>query len=90
MQRTTTYLCLTVEQESTKVSLHLFRSATNTIVMTMEPTSIMDAYALMKVARQDKLSENINVVLNMVRSDEQGHKIFENLQKFHKTTYTAQ
>lgn len=51
------------------------------IVMTMEPTSIMDAYALMKVARQDKLSDNINVVLNMVRSDEQGHKIFKNLTK---------
>ena len=49
------------------------------IVMTMEPTSIMDAYALMKVAHQDKLSENINIVLNMVRSDEQGQKIFKNL-----------
>jgi flagellar biosynthesis protein FlhG len=51
------------------------------IVMTMEPTSIMDAYALMKVARQDKLSDNINIILNMVRSDEQAQKIFENLTK---------
>lgn len=51
------------------------------IVMTMEPTSIMDAYALMKVARQEKLSENINLVLNMVRSDEQGQKIYNNLTK---------
>jgi flagellar biosynthesis protein FlhG len=51
------------------------------IVMTMEPTSIMDAYALMKVARQDKLSENINIVLNMVRSDDQGNKVFKNLTR---------
>jgi flagellar biosynthesis protein FlhG len=51
------------------------------IIMTMEPTSIMDAYALMKIARQDKLSENINIVLNMVRSDEQGQKVFKNLTK---------
>lgn len=51
------------------------------IVMTMEPTSIMDAYALMKVARQEKLSDNINIVLNMVRSDEQGQKVFNNLTK---------
>lgn len=51
------------------------------VVMTMEPTSIMDAYALMKVARQEKLSDNINIVLNMVRSDEQGQKVFNNLTK---------
>ncbi|MCM8538091.1 MAG: MinD/ParA family protein [Lentisphaeraceae bacterium] len=54
------------------------------VVMTMEPTSIMDAYALMKVAKQDKLSDNINVVLNMVRSDEQGQKIFKNLTQISK------
>jgi len=51
------------------------------IVMTMEPTSIMDAYALMKVCRQDKLSDNFNVVLNMVRSDEQARNVFNKLTK---------
>jgi flagellar biosynthesis protein FlhG len=51
------------------------------IVMTMEPTSIMDAYALMKVARQEKLSDNIDIILNMVRSDEQAQKVFNNLTR---------
>ncbi len=51
------------------------------IVMTMEPTSIMDAYALMKVTKQDKLSDNISLILNMVRSDEQGQKVFNNITK---------
>jgi flagellar biosynthesis protein FlhG len=51
------------------------------IVMTMEPTSIMDAYALMKIARQEKLSDNIDIILNMVRSDEHAQKVFNNLTR---------
>ena len=47
----------------------------------MEPTSIMDAYALMKVCRQDKLADKFNIILNMVRSEEQAKTVFANLTK---------
>ncbi|NQZ60310.1 MAG: MinD/ParA family protein [Lentisphaeraceae bacterium] len=51
------------------------------VVMTMEPTSIMDAYALMKICRQDKIAENFSIILNMVRSEGQAKATFKNLTK---------
>ena len=51
------------------------------IMITIEPTSIMDAYSLIKIARKENLTEDISVVLNMVRADEQGKAVFNNLTK---------
>lgn len=51
------------------------------VMITVEPTSIMDAYALIKIASKDNLTEDLNVVLNMVRADEQGKAVFNNLTK---------
>jgi len=45
------------------------------IIATPEPTSIMDVYALLKIIHQDNLSENLGLVVNMAKTDEEGMKV---------------
>ena len=44
------------------------------VVATPQPTSIMDAYALMKVIRKDNLTNEVGLVINMAESEQQGQK----------------
>ena len=50
------------------------------VVVCDEPTSITDAYALIKVLSQRYGIERARVVANMVRNEEDGIKVFEKLQ----------
>jgi flagellar biosynthesis protein FlhG len=45
------------------------------IVTTPEPHAMTDAYALIKVLHQDYKLNKFNLLVNMVRSDEQGTKV---------------
>ncbi|MCO7226099.1 MinD/ParA family protein [Pleionea sp. CnH1-48] len=51
------------------------------VVVCDEPTSITDAYALMKVMNQDHGMNRFNIVANMVRSPQEGRDIFAKLLK---------
>ncbi len=49
------------------------------IISTSQPTSIMDVYALLKTIYQDNLCQNLNMIINMVQSDNQGQRIMNTL-----------
>ena len=50
------------------------------VVVCNEPTSITDAYALIKILGQDYGLNKVRVVANMVRNDEDGETVFAKLQ----------
>ena len=50
------------------------------VVVCNEPTSITDAYALIKILSQDYGLNKVRVVANMVRSEEDGETVFAKLQ----------
>ncbi|MBW1730184.1 MAG: MinD/ParA family protein [Deltaproteobacteria bacterium] len=47
------------------------------VVMSSDPTSLTDAYALMKVLKTDYELERFYVIMNLVRSEEQARKAFK-------------
>ncbi|TGG95960.1 MinD/ParA family protein [Natronospirillum operosum] len=49
------------------------------VVVCDEPTSITDAYALIKVINQDSHLGRFRIVANMVRSDKEGERLFQKL-----------
>ena len=49
------------------------------VVVANEPTSIMDAYSLIKVLRQTSSGTSVMMVINMVRTLEEGHTLAERL-----------
>ncbi len=51
------------------------------VVVCNEPTSITDAYALIKVLNQRYGVDRVRILTNMVRSDEDGKQVFNKLQK---------
>lgn len=51
------------------------------IVVTNEPTSITDAYALIKILNQEQGIHRFNVVANMVRSQQEGREIYAKLTR---------
>ncbi len=51
----------------------------NMVVATPDPTSLTDSYALMKVLKQEHDLREFRVVLNLVKSPEQGDKTFTTL-----------
>jgi len=53
----------------------------NLMVVTNEPTSITDAYAMMRILNQKHGVHRFNVVANMVRSQQEGREIFSKLTK---------
>ena len=62
--------------------LHLTQAAQHVLVVVCdEPTSITDAYALMKVLRRDHGVGRFRVLANMVRERGQGRRLFETLNR---------
>lgn len=51
------------------------------IVVTDEPTSVTDAYALIKVLNRDCKMDRFRVLANMVRSPKEGQNLFNKLMK---------
>ncbi len=63
-----------------------FISASSEVILvtTPEPTSVTDAYAVLKAIKNNKIDDsgrNINVLINRVTSDAEGMDIFEKLDK---------
>lgn len=54
------------------------------LVTTSEPHAMTDAYALMKVAKEENLLDSVDLIVNMVRSKEEGEKIAERLNEVSK------
>jgi len=66
-----------------------FIHASNEIILvtTPEPTSVTDAYAVLKAIKNNKIDnvqKNINVLINRVTSDEEGMDIFNKLDRVTK------
>lgn len=62
--------------------LQLAQAAQHVLVVVCdEPTSITDAYALMKVLRRDHAVGRFRVLANMVRDRGQGRRLFETLSR---------
>jgi len=51
------------------------------VVMTPEPTSRTDAYALIKVMFQEHGVKHFNLLLNMVRDEKEAKSVFQNVSK---------
>jgi flagellar biosynthesis protein FlhG len=49
------------------------------LICTTEPTSLADAYAILKVSHQKLRISNFNLVVNMVKSDEEAKQIYRRL-----------
>ena len=49
------------------------------LICTNEPTSLADAYAILKVSHQKLRLSNFNLVVNMVKSDEEAKQIYRRL-----------
>lgn len=60
-----------------------FNSASSEVVCVInpEPTSLTDAYALIKVLSQNYGEKEIKVIANNVQNESEGHKIFSRLEK---------
>ncbi len=57
----------------------------NIIITTPEPTSIMDAYALIKTILGKNPKADISLVVNMVKNREEGIRIFSSIHRITKT-----
>ncbi len=64
----------TVRQMATYASQYL-------VVVTDEPTALTDAYAFIKVTRNERPDTDIQVVANMVNSTREGERTYNTLQK---------
>ncbi len=53
----------------------------NVIVVSPDPTSLTDAYALMKILSKDHGCDRFSIVMNFLGSKEEGLQIFENLAR---------
>ncbi len=53
----------------------------NLIVLTPDPTSLTDAYALMKVLSRDYERDRFHLVLNLVTSEQEGRQTYEALAR---------
>jgi flagellar biosynthesis protein FlhG len=51
------------------------------IVVTSEPTSITDAYALMKVMYNQHGTKNFNILMNMVKDEKEAKSVFKHLTR---------
>lgn len=52
------------------------RAGTSLVITTDEPTSLTDAYALIKVVRQERPDANLQVVVNMAASESEGERTY--------------
>jgi len=62
----------------------MMAASENIIIITPEPTSLMDAYALIKTVVNKSPSAYINVVSNMVKTREEGYQTFDSLNRITK------
>ncbi len=53
----------------------------NVLVATPEPTSMMDAYALVKVMRQRRLASRVELVVNMTKHPEDARRVYNALSR---------
>jgi flagellar biosynthesis protein FlhG len=56
----------------------------NVVVMTPDPTSMTDAYALIKVLSRDYYRNQFHLLLNFVSSDQEGQQVFNAMAKVAK------
>lgn len=55
------------------------------VVLTPEPTAIMDAYSLIKILYNNKFSGEVGLLINQVNSRQEGNAVAERMQKVIKT-----
>lgn len=53
----------------------------NMIVLTPDPTSMTDAYALIKVLARDYHRSQFHMILNLVAGEQEAHQVYETLSK---------
>lgn len=53
----------------------------NVVILTPDPTSMTDAYALIKVLARDYQRDQFHMILNLVESEKEAQQIFQNLSK---------
>ncbi len=53
----------------------------NIVVLTPEPTSITDAYALIKVLSKDEILGTLHLIINRVKDEKEARGVFEGLNK---------
>lgn len=51
------------------------------VVLTPEPTAIMDAYSLIKILSNHKYEKNINLLINQVNSRQEGNSVASRMQR---------
>jgi len=69
---------------SKKVTSFIKSSEEIVVVTTPEPTSMADAYAVIKIASTSYKKENISVFVNMAKSKQEAETTYENLNKICK------
>ncbi len=69
---------------SKKVTSFIKSSEEIVVVTTPEPTSMADAYAVIKIASTNYKKENISVFVNMAKSKQEAETTYENLNKICK------
>ncbi len=63
------------------VIINFIKASDETIIITTpEPTSVADAYTLVKSVHEEGFSPDVNVVINRVESDQEGYEIFEKIR----------
>lgn len=53
----------------------------NLVILTPDPTSMTDAYALIKILSRDYQRDQFHMILNLVASDQEAQQIFQTLSK---------
>lgn len=66
---------------STNVTSFVQAAQEAVLVVCDEPTSVTDAYALIKLLNRDCRLDRFNIVANMVRTDQEGRALFNKLVK---------
>ena len=66
---------------SREVTTFLRTAKVVTVVITPDPTSLTDAYALIKVLEQQQPGKDIRIIVNQVRSDDEAQLVFQKMKK---------
>jgi flagellar biosynthesis protein FlhG len=65
---------------------HLLRAATaSLVVLTPDPTSLTDAYALIKVLEQQEAGRDLRILVNQVRDQQEALQVFAKIRKVAQT-----
>ncbi|MFW5830184.1 MAG: rod-binding protein [Planctomycetota bacterium] len=70
---------------SSEVTTFLRASAMVVVVLTPDPTSLTDAYALIKVLESQQPGKDIRVIVNQAGSDDEALRTYQRLQKVVRT-----